>query len=210
LSQIGRWLVFLVVAAALPAAETLSVYVGHDARQPKAPFDAMAREVESLTALLGLDVEWRRLERRDPKESSNRLIVLEFRGVCSSEPSTADVPSGASLASTLKVGESVLPFAWVECDKLRAMLKTALRDQPGARRDFLMGRAMGRLVAHELYHVLAQSREHAAGGIGKSCFHMRDLLSDDFQFDGAALAKVQHQLAGNGSPDLETSDISSR
>lgn len=210
MSPIVRLLLLLAAAAAVPAAETLSVYVGQDARQPKAPFDAMAREVETLTVALGLDVEWRRLERRDPKESSNRLVVLEFRGICSSEPSGADVPRGTSLASTLKVGGSVLPFAWVECDKLRAMLRTALQDQPGARRDFLMGRAMGRLVAHELYHVLAQSHEHAAGGVGKACFHIRDLTSDDFRFDGAAVAKVRHELAGRESPDLEAADISSR
>ncbi len=50
---------------------------------------------------------------------------------------------------------------------------------------------MGRLVAHELYHVLAQTRDHATEGIGKPCFSAADLISDRFEFEAVALARFR-------------------
>jgi hypothetical protein len=45
-----------------------------------------------------------------------------------------------------------------------------------------MGRALGRVLAHELYHIFANTTRHAADGVGKPAYSVADLLSADFRF----------------------------
>ena len=39
---------------------------------------------------------------------------------------------------------------------------------------------MGRLLAHELYHMLANKRGHAESGVGKASFSASDVLGERF------------------------------
>jgi hypothetical protein len=86
-------------------------------------------------------------------------------------------------------------------------------DQPGARREFLYGRAMGRVVAHELYHILSNEPGHEEGGVAKPFFTTRDVLADQFNFNHATLAKLVARPASAASfdpPDpLDESDSDS-
>jgi hypothetical protein len=70
-----------------------------------------------------------------------------------------------------------------------------------ARRDFLYGRAMARVVAHELYHVLLKTADHAHAGIARSCFTAEDLLTEHFEFEGATLAKLRTESFGVASDE---------
>ena len=42
---------------------------------------------------------------------------------------------------------------------------------------------MARLLAHEFYHILAQTDDHAPSGIAKARFSTADLLADHFDFE---------------------------
>jgi hypothetical protein len=63
-------------------------------------------------------------------------------------------------------------------------------------RDFLYGRAMGRLLAHELYHMLANQREHVGSGVGKPSFSASDVLGESFAFEESALARFRGPASG--------------
>src|SRR5436190_1790701 len=54
-----------------------------------------------------------------------------------------------------------------------------------------MGRAMGRVFTHELFHMLAQSKAHHNAGVSKSCFSVADLTSDRFAFDSVTVAQLR-------------------
>jgi hypothetical protein len=56
---------------------------------------------------------------------------------------------------------------------------------------------MARLLAHEFYHVLAQTEHHTETGVAKARFSTADLLADHFHFEGAALNRVRP-----GAPDI--------
>jgi hypothetical protein len=43
------------------------------------------------------------------------------------------------------------------------------------------------VVAHEMYHFLGHTEEHSAAGIAKSKYSAADLVSDQLDFDAAAL-----------------------
>jgi hypothetical protein len=114
------------------------------------------------------------------------------------------VETGASLASTAVDGDQILPFSWINCDTLTQMLAPALANVEPGRKDFLYGRAMGRLLAHELYHMLVNKRGHGASGVGKASFGANDVLGERFSFEQSTLAEFRDAESA-GSEDEESS-----
>jgi hypothetical protein len=78
------------------------------------------------------------------------------------------------------------------------MLAPALAGQNPGLRDYIYGRAMARVVAHELYHVLSQDHGHAEDGVAKPAFATSDLLANHFEFASAARDRLLE-----AEPDLE-------
>jgi hypothetical protein len=71
----------------------------------------------------------------------------------------------------------VLPFSEVQCDQVR---KTLFALEPTAgknEKQEALGLAMARVVAHELYHVLASSTAHASRGLAKAVLPFSDLVA---------------------------------
>jgi cytochrome c553 len=62
------------------------------------------------------------------------------------------------------------------------------------RRDFIFGRAVGRVVAHELYHIFGNTWDHGSAGVGEATFSARDLLSDDFRFQAHEVHVLRTRL----------------
>jgi hypothetical protein len=52
-----------------------------------------------------------------------------------------------------------------------------------ADRETAYGRALGRVVAHELYHIFANTLHHGSDGVGKSAYTVQELLNDEFRFE---------------------------
>ena len=167
------------------------VYLQASASQSPGPVAAMKREAAALLEEAGYAIEWR--EQGSKSETDGFLTVLELRGVCQTPDRLAakSVLPGAQLASTAVSDGRVLPFSWINCATLTQFLTPVLMDQTGVRREFLYGRAMGRIVAHELYHILSNEPGHDEGGVAKPSFTARDVLADQFDFDHATLVKLQ-------------------
>jgi hypothetical protein len=87
-------------------------------------------------------------------------------------------PHDKSLATTAITDSRVLPFSTVNCGALTRALQPVLVKEPGAQRDLLYGRALARVIAHELYHALSRTTCHAHSGIAKSAFSRDDLLGE--------------------------------
>jgi hypothetical protein len=182
--------IFSMYAAARDSrAGAISIYLKTD------PVDAavvtyMKGEMANLMRSAGFNLEW--LDARAGISSvDSQLIVLELEGACA--PDTA-VPTGASagpLASTAASDGRILPFSTVHCNVLNRMLGSAIAEEAAPRRDWLYGRALARIAAHEIYHVLTQASDHSQGGVAKAAFFARDLLASHFEFEGQALAKLR-------------------
>jgi hypothetical protein len=188
-----------------PQDSTLVVYLRTGGHQPAAPLDQMKRELGSLMQQAGFRVEWRSLD-SEQRENTNAeyLAVLELDGFCgmySGKPSAAADNHSSSLATTSVSDGHVLPFSKVNCGVVTRSVAPALMRETVARRDFLYGRAMARVVAHELYHVLLKTADHAHAGIARSCFTAEDLLTEHFEFEGATLAKLRTESFGVASDE---------
>ena len=185
---------------AIPSA-TLLVYLQTGPAQPAAPVEHMKRELGALMQASGYHVIWGDARAPGSSAESASLVVLELRGGCGMPPGNYRgeryVASGASLAETSMDAGSVQPFSWIDCANLTRMIGPALAGEPGALRDYLYGRAMARVAAHELYHVVMGNSGHGHEGVTKPRFTVPDLLDEDFTFDAAARSKLRQRALEN-------------
>jgi hypothetical protein len=77
----------------------------------------------------------------------------------------------------------ILPFSDVNCDGIRLFMQRDLLRLPEAERPAAYGRAIARVLAHELYHIFAKTTHHASWGLAKPAYSVRDLLSNKFAFE---------------------------
>jgi hypothetical protein len=177
----------------------LVVYLRADAAQPTATVSHMKRELATIMRTAGYRIQWRNTA-DDSRDDAAQLAVLELNGACALPAGYAasDSPpaKGASLATTNVTDGQVLPFSAIHCGALTRVLAPALSKDAGAQRDFLYGRAMARVAAHELYHILTRTTEHAASGVARTCFSTDDLLTERFDFEATTLARLRHRTDG--------------
>jgi hypothetical protein len=158
--------------------------------------DVLREEVARLMEPAGFTVEWRDISKRRAGEDFAHLATVDFRGTCSvtqaASPS-ASIPEVRSLASTAVVDGQVLPFSSVNCDALRKVLAPVFATAPRTDHPIVFGRAVARVLAHELFHMLAQTKSHGTHGVSKACFGIGDLTAERFNFDSGTLAQMRPQ-----------------
>jgi hypothetical protein len=189
-----------------PPHRKLVVYLKTAVGQP--PADEMKREVEALMESAGYSVSWRSPGDFGQDEGEAAVIVSEFQGICD-VPRLGTVLSppgpGAILASTAVSDGEVLPFISVDCATVTRLLAPALPNE-AARRTFLYGRALGRVVAHELFHALTRTREHDDSGIAKHSFRASDILAEEFEFELATLKRFRESITVGSDTDDGNTD----
>jgi len=151
-----------------------------------------AIETQVKTLYRGTDISFYWMEGRDVGPKPSHLLNLHFYGACSG--AGYEPPSdGLALAWTVKDhGGEVLPFIGLDCDLTRGIT--------GQQADPIFGRALGYLVAHEIFHALTRTVRHGRGLMkSKLCTH--DLLGNRLAFDAqelAILAELEKQLVAVG------------
>jgi hypothetical protein len=186
-----KLVLFCLLAGVLPAVgETrwapsapITLYTNFQQQTPSAVFQALQEEVETIMAPIGLHFEWRSLSGVGGHEVSAELAVVTFQGRC--EPSDAAVRarfSGALGWTHVSDGE-ILPFTDIACDRIREFVQRSLMMINPEDRQEVYGRALGRVLAHELYHIFANTAHHASSGVAKECYSVQDLINEEFHFE---------------------------
>ena len=79
----------------------------------------------------------------------------------------------------------------MNCDEVRQYLAPeAVHVQPKNRAD-LYGRALGRIVSHEMYHIFAATATHASEGVARASFSRRQLVQPVFAFEPEESEKLR-------------------
>jgi hypothetical protein len=149
------------------------------------PFSAraaseMKHEAGGILKEAGLHLDWLGLTEA-VKTTVQDLVVVKFNGACALDPLSlnedqADA-AGDALAFTYSTEGVVQPFSEVACNRVAAVVRAALCTCDFQRADLLLGRALGRVVAHELVHILTGSQAHAREGVAKAALSGRDLIA---------------------------------
>jgi hypothetical protein len=139
---------------------------------------AMHDEVSRIMGPLGWKLEWHALA--EAPAALPRFVILSFKGVCRVQSGFSMDDESSALGTTQANHGHILPFSSVECDRVRSLLP-GLRFDPES--DAVLGRALARVIAHELYHVLLQTGKHATHGVANSFQTTRELTAAEFRFD---------------------------
>jgi hypothetical protein len=161
----------------------IALYSEFEQAPPAAVKAALDGELESIMKPLGLRFEWRDLRGPRLEAPAVELAVISFKGRCDVAGLVRRAAAGGPLGWTHISDGSILPFSDVDCDGVRALLQSDLLAIPAAAREAAFGRALARVLAHELYHIFADTTRHGSFGIGKEAYTARDLLAGNFRFE---------------------------
>ena len=159
----------------------ISLYAQFQQKPSDTVLLALQEEVQSIMEPAGLRFEWRSLAANRGNEISVELAVLTFRGRCDVGGLMPHQVNPGALGWTHVSDGAILPFSEVDCDRIRGFIQRDLLGVRSEHREEAFGRALGRVVAHELYHIFANTAQHGSCGVGKAAFTVQELLSDDFQ-----------------------------
>ena len=189
----------------------IALYTHFQEEPPAVVLDSMQAEVQSIMAPMGLKFRWLDLAGSDGKQVSVELAVIDFKGRCDVGGLTPRDSNPGPLGWTHISDKVILPFADVDCSAVRTFIQKELLQGPAVVRAHAFGRALGRVLAHELYHIFANTTRHGSDGVGREFYTARDLLSADFQFQAreseALINGKAHAALANTTPvvvdDLE-------
>jgi hypothetical protein len=168
----------------------IGIFLQFDREPLPAAIQAMESEVGVLLAETGARFSWLMLDKDARPQTFDDLAVLRFRGNCHMPTRgffEADDGSKVTLGSTEVDSGLVTPYSDVECDKITACIASLLQSSCEPDRQVAFRRALGRVVAHELYHILARTKKHTHTGVSRSVQSPFDLIKDHFQLDRQAL-----------------------
>lgn len=175
-----------------PTAVDVLVYLKSEGTTSSAVVANMMRELGGLMRTAGFHIEWGDWKNPGASPENADLAVVVLRGACSASSleSSEQSKNTQVLASTAVANDQVLPFSWIDCRSLGQFLGPSMAHESAVRRDYVYGRAMARLMGHELYHILAHTTEHTQAGVAKERFTTADLLGDQFNYEGEALFRL--------------------
>lgn len=182
----------LATIGALSVARAANVTVAIDFNGPHSDrsVQQMKRETADIFKNSGVRLDWR--DRSDIGHSSyENLVVVHFKGKCVLDPVPILYDERGPFAFTYNSDGDVLPFSEVECDKVTASVKSSLLGDDFARPDYVMGRALGRVVAHELVHILTRSAAHGLDGIEQRALSGRELIGAPLRLSRADLDRLR-------------------
>jgi hypothetical protein len=168
-----------MVFSAAACGQTVGVFLDFDSAPSKTSLEIMKKEVDALLRPAGVLLDWRLAAENRGDVSLADLVLLKFKGKCKAEAWSSGVEPGrtGTLGATKVAGGKVLPFSEVKCDAVKQALSYLRPEASTIERQKALGLAMGRVVAHELYHVLAQTTVHAARGLAQAAESLQDLVA---------------------------------
>jgi hypothetical protein len=154
----------------------------------------MEREAGLILKSSGLRLDWHILG-VDPLTAYSDLVVITFRGACQYDPAPPRYDETGPLALTRISDGEILPFGEVDCARVASSVHYAMSRGDYSQADKLVGRAMGRVVAHELVHILTKSSEHGTEGVAKASLSGKQLIEDSFPLSPNDIDRVKQKLA---------------
>jgi hypothetical protein len=160
----------------------VTVILEFEGQHPSRAIRLMELEAERILKDSGLHLDWILREDAVSKAFSD-LVVLRFKGNCGLQPSVPEQEDVGTLAFTYTTDGVVQPFSQVACDKIGAFLLSGRRNGSYTDPEKVMGVALGRVVAHELVHMLLGSGTHADTGVFKPGLTVEQLVSGELLLD---------------------------
>ncbi len=201
---VAAFLAFAGSGQATPPSPELSVAVRiHVAVVPPVPgsrrqLRAMMQEAEAVWRPYDVQLVWLSPERSGSTPRPDALLLVKF--VCPAPSMQPTRTSGRPSLGTIQFFDGDIPDDTIclLADEIAARVVSANVYGPQAVVDEVIGRATGRVLAHELGHYLLASRAHTRNGLMRRSFgsqEMADLDRKAFRLDETTLPRLRARLA---------------
>lgn len=178
--------------------QPLNVYLSNTKAATPIVLETLQSEIEELLLPANVAVHW-----HDGQGNvAGQLAVIRFEGDCRAD---AALPLGLAIGGTQDpeaLGRThvsngvVLPFADIRCDQVRRFIQGPLRSGHGREaREQMLGRALARVIAHELYHILLRTTAHGKSGVARATQTAAQLVAPRLSFSRADERKLSHEVA---------------
>lgn len=190
----------LTAARVEPSAPARILVVFRTTPALPAPLASATQEVERVWRDAGMTFEWTTTLRPGQlldEPAADRVIVVI---VTDTPTDGTHIPPDALGAVPIAAGR-MRQLIYVSPSAVKALLAAAGVAAADSRFPSLYARTVGRVVAHELGHLLLRSAGHRRAGLMRRTFAAVDVLSTDearFAVGGTDLRLVQQRLAGRG------------
>lgn len=153
--------------------------------------EAMKKEIDRIGTTAQLSFRYKLRSEFNESDTPADIVLVKFRGRCRMQTVPALLDERGPLAITHTVDGQVLPFSEIACDRIRVSVRSAMWGAHWRDPDGVLGRALGRIVAHELYHMLANAVSHASEGIAKAALSAEQLVAADMVLDEVSVKKMK-------------------
>ena len=179
---------WLAVLAQAGSASELTILLDFETTRPQealAPKALAAMKKEINTVLSGrtakpVQVDLKFKSEMKPRENFDDVVLVKMKGTCKMENFAPLFDERGPYAWTHTVDGEILPFSEVACDRVRRAVADAMWGGERRYKETLFGRALGRILAHELMHILNHERDHDHAGFFKRALSPRELIDQKF------------------------------
>jgi hypothetical protein len=168
----------------LPVPRQITVLLDFEKPHSHVPLKAMQSELQSILSGAGVSLDLRIKDELPPDPQFGDLLIFKMKGHCGTEqlPIGAILDERGPLAWTYSSDGEMLSFGEVACDRVRISLQRLFGPGSADMHSAVYGRALARVVAHEMYHMLANSSVHTKDGVTKSSLSARELAEDPMHY----------------------------
>jgi hypothetical protein len=180
-----------IACLGLPSAfgEGITIVLDFQGPRSEPSIAEMKREFAGIMkdSAMRFDFRWRS---EASKEALSDLLVVRFTGKCVLDPVRYLYDERGPMAFTYSTDGVVQPFSEVACDKVTSAVRSAMSGGDFANADVLLGRALGRVLAHEVVHILSKSGAHGRTGVARTSLSGSQLIAPELRLGAADLERI--------------------
>jgi hypothetical protein len=185
-----RTLLLLAGIATIPAfALDLTVLLDIEQKHSQRALAEMRKELAKVFKPTNLNIDVRLRQETKPDETFTDVVLVKLKGTCKMQNYAPLIDERGPFAFTHTVDGKILPFSEVACDHITRSIQQAMgvdtRD-----RDRLLGRALARVMAHEIVHMVGKCSDHSHAGVFRHALSGRQLIADKLELEPEDIARL--------------------
>jgi hypothetical protein len=211
----GAALAVTLVLKPAPALH-LSVDIGALAGMPPRQIQTMVREATAIWEPYGVALDWVRSGEQAPGLPAGHDVLTIIRDNAPRQPATPFGNGTLGAVWFLEGRDTAEKTVTLSIDAILRTVEGAqwanrgVADWPAGVRDELLGRALGRVVAHEIGHYLLVWRAHTPDGLMRSAFRGEVLIQPGrraFELSDRLVPRLRSRLAQLSTPGSSMAGI---
>lgn len=175
------WILFLLyvpLAVGGNPGNEVTIVLDFDQPYSDRSLSEMEREAGAVLKKIGFTFDWKTEQSLTPNAEFKSLLIFKMRGHCEMDPIPQLIDERGPLGLAYVSDGQVLSFGEIECDRVKRSVQRIFPRGESERQDRIYGRALGRVIAHEMYHMLSGQTRHSKTGLTQASLTADELTSN--------------------------------